>query len=105
MNNRDVRDVDLHEIVLARTSPQLAHSLDKGHALNVTNSTTQFNYANVGLLARVIDGDTRDPLDPFLNGIRDMRDDLYGFTQIVALALAFNDVLVNLASGDIVIAC
>jgi hypothetical protein len=97
--------VDLHEVVLARTSPQLAHSLDKGHALNVTNSTTQFNYADVGLLAGVIDGNARDPLDPFLNGIRDMGDDLYGFTQIVALAFALNDVLVNLASGDIVIAC
>lgn len=33
-----------------------------------------------------------------------MWDDLYGFTQVVALALAFDNVLVDLASGDVVVA-
>ena len=33
-----------------------------------------------------------------------MWDDLYGFTQIVALALALDNVLVDLASGDVVVA-
>jgi hypothetical protein len=32
-------------------------------------------------------------------------DDLHGFTQVVALAFALDDVLVNLARGDVVIAC
>ena len=32
-----------------------------------------------------------------------MGNDLYGFTQVVALALALDDVLVDLASGDVVI--
>jgi hypothetical protein len=31
-------------------------------------------------------------------------NDLYGFTQIVALALTLDDVLVDFASGDVVIA-
>lgn len=95
--------MNLHKVVLARTSPQLAHSLDERHALNVADSTSQLNYADIGLLARVIDGDARDLLDPILDGIGNVGDDLYGFTQVVALALALDDVLVDLASGDVVI--
>ena len=39
-----------------------------------------------------------------MNRIGDVWDDLYGFTQVVALALAFDNVLVDLASGDVVVA-
>jgi hypothetical protein len=39
-----------------------------------------------------------------LNRIGDVWNDLYGFTQIVALALTLDDVLVDFASGDVVIA-
>jgi len=39
-----------------------------------------------------------------LNRIGDVWDDLYGFTQVVALALALDNVLVDLASGDVVVA-
>lgn len=34
-----------------------------------------------------------------------MWDDLDGFTQVVALALALDNVLVDLARGDVVVAC
>lgn len=105
VNNRHIRDVNLHKVVLARASPELAHSLDEGHALNITHSTSQLDYADVRLFARVIDGYPRDFLDPVLNRIGDVWDDLNGFTQIVALALAFDDVLVDLAGGDVVVAC
>lgn len=39
-----------------------------------------------------------------MNRIGDVWDDLYGFTQVVALALALDNVLVDLASGDVVVA-
>jgi hypothetical protein len=104
VDNRDIGDVNLHEVVLARTSPELAHGLNKGHALDIAYGTSQLNYADVWLFARVIDGYPRDLLDPILNRIGDVWDDLYGFTQVVALALALDDVLVDLAGGDVVVA-
>jgi hypothetical protein len=102
--NRHIRDVDLHEVVLARSSPQLAHSLNEGHALNIAHCASQLNYADIGLLARVIDGYPRDLLDPVLNRIGNVWHDLYGFAQVVALALALDDVLVDLARRDVVVA-
>ena len=105
VNDGHIRDVDLHEIILARPSPQLAHSLDEGHALNITDRTSQLNYTDIGFLARVIDGYPRNLLDPVLNCIGNVRDDLHGLTQVVALALALDDMLVDFARRDVVIAC
>lgn len=51
VDDRNIRDVNLHEVVLARTSPELAHSLNKGHALNIAHGASQLDYADVGLLA------------------------------------------------------
>jgi hypothetical protein len=48
--------MNLHEVVLARTSPELAHSLNKRHALNIAYGTSQLDYADIRLLARVVDG-------------------------------------------------
>jgi len=104
MYDGHIRDVDLHEVVLARAPSQLAHGLDKRHALDVAHCASQLDYADIGLFARVIDRYPRHLFDPVLNRIGDVRNDLYGFTQIVSLALAFDDVLVNLASGDVVVA-
>lgn len=50
VNDRDIRDVNLHEVVLARTPPQLAHSLNEGHALDIAYGSSQLDYADVGLL-------------------------------------------------------
>lgn len=96
--------MDLHEVVLPRTSSQLAHRLDKGHALDIANGTTQLYYADIGLLARVIDRDACNPLDPLLDCICNVGDDLYGFTQVVALSLTLDNMLVDLARGNVVIA-
>lgn len=51
VDNRDIRDVNLHEVVSARTPPQLAHSLNEGHALDVAHGSSQLDYADVRLLA------------------------------------------------------
>jgi hypothetical protein len=104
MYNGHVGNVDLHEVVLARTSPQLTHSLNERHALDIAHCASQFDNADIGLLARVVDRYPRHFLDPVLDGIGNVGDDLHGFTQIVALALALNDVLVDLAGRDIVVA-
>lgn len=104
VDNGYVRNVDLQKVVLAGTSPQLRHGLNKGHALNIANGSSELDNADIRLLARVVDGYARHPLDPVLDRICDVRDDLHGFTQVVAPPLALNYMLVYLARRDVVLA-
>ena len=99
-----VRDVDLHEVVAAGAAPQLSQGLDKGHALHVADGAAKLDDAHVRLLARVVDGYAGNLLHPFLDGVGDVGDDLHRLAQVVALALALDDVLVDLAGGDVVVA-
>lgn len=105
INDRHVRDMDLQKVVPARTASELCHSLNERHALDITNGTTQLNYANIRLFVGIIDGYPGDPLDPILNRIRDVRDDLNGLTQVCPLPLLLDNVLVYLARSNIVVAC
>lgn len=104
MNDGHIRDMNLHEVVPARPSSQLTHSLDKRHALDITHGASQLNYAHIRLLARVIDGYPRHLLDPVLNRIGNVWHNLHRLAQIVALALALDNVAVDFARRDVVIA-
>lgn len=42
-------------------------------------------------------------LDPILNLVRNVRDDLNGLAEVVPLALFGNDLAVDLAGGDVVV--
>ena len=97
--------MDLHEVVLARSSPELSHGLNERHALDITNGTTELDYTNIRLFVRIVDGYPGDPLDPILNCIRDVRDDLNGLTQVCPLPLLLDNVLVYLARSNIVVSC
>lgn len=99
-----VRDVDLHEVVAARPPSKLSEGFHKRHALHIANSAAKLDDAHIWLLVGVVDGDAGNLLDPFLDGVGDVRDDLDRLAQVVALALALNDVLVDLAGGDVVVA-
>lgn len=103
-DDRHVGNVDLDKVALASLSLELAQSVDEGRTLNVTDGTTQLDDADIRLRLGLVDGDLGYPLNPFLNGIGDVRHDLDGLTEIVADALAVDDVLVDLSGGDVVIA-
>lgn len=47
--------------------------------------------ADIGLLVAVIDRDPRNTLYPVLNGIGDVRDDLNGPAEVVALPLSLKN--------------
>jgi hypothetical protein len=96
--------VDLHEVVLASPAAQLTHGLNEGHALDVADRATKLYYAHVWLLARVVYRYPRNPLDPFLDRIGDVWNDLHGLAKIVSASLALNDLLVDLASCNVVVA-
>lgn len=104
MDDGHVANVDLHEVVLASSPPQLAHSLDERHALDVTNCSSQLNDAHIRLLTSVINRYLGYLLYPFLNRVGNVRDNLYGLAEIVAFSLALDNVLVDFASCDVVVA-
>lgn len=104
MDDRHIRNVNLHKVVPARSPPKLSQSLDERHALHITDCATKLNDTHIRLLSRIINRYTRNLLDPFLNSICDVRDDLHSLAQVVALSLTLDDVLVDLAGRDVVVA-
>lgn len=104
LNDRNKRNMDLQEIVLSCPSLQLSHSLDKRRTLDISDSSSQLNNAHIRRLIGIIDGDACYTLDPILNRIGQMRHDLDSLSQVVTATLALNDVLVDLAGSDVVLA-
>jgi len=96
--------VNLHEVVPARSPSKLSESLHERHALHIADCATKLDDAHIGLLACVVDGYARNLLNPFLDRVCDVWDDLDRLAQVVALALALDDVLVDLAGGNVVVA-
>ena len=78
MNDWDIADVDLHEVVPASSYPQLSERFHERHTLDVTDSTSQLNDANIRLLSSVVDWDFCDPLNPVFDCFHDVRNDLNG---------------------------
>jgi hypothetical protein len=104
MYNRHIANMNLHEIIFPSSSPQLAHRLNERHALDISHRPAQFDYTHVRLLACIVHWYARHLLDPVLYRIGDVRHDLHGFAEIVAFALALDDMLVDLAGCDVVVA-
>lgn len=104
MNDRDQRDMDIQEVVLSGPSPQLSHRLNERRALNITNRTTQLNNTDIRLLVRIVNWNTSDTLDPILDCVRKMRNDLHSAAEVVTSSLLLNDMLIDLAGRDVVLA-
>jgi len=104
VNNWDVRDVNLHEVVLSSSDTQLSKSLHERHGLDVTNGTSKLDNADVRLLTSVVDWNFSDSLDPILNCLDNVWDNLYGMSEIVTTSLFVDDKLVDLAGCDVVVA-
>lgn len=96
--------VNLHKISFPSPSFQLTHGLDERSALNVANRPTQFDNANIWALICVIDGNPCNPLDPVLDCIRQVRHNLHRLPKVVATTFTLNDMLVYLASSNVVLA-
>lgn len=71
--------------------------------LNVTNSTSEFDDADVRLLVSVIDGNLGHTLNPVLNGVGEMRNNLHSLSKILTSSLSLNHVLVDLTGGNVVV--
>lgn len=104
LDDRDQRNVYLQEVALARSPPQLTHGLDEWGTLNISNGTTQLNDAHIRSLIRVINRLLRNLLDPILDCICEMWHDLNRLSQVGSCTFPLNDMLVYLASGNVVLA-
>lgn len=96
--------MNLQEIVLSSSSLQLSHSLNEGCTLNISHCASKLNNADIRCLIGIVDWDASHAFDPVLNRVGQMRYYLDSLSEIVAATLALNDVLVDLASGDVVLA-
>lgn len=103
IDHRYQGDVYLQKIVLPRPPPQLSHGFDERPALDVTHRPSKLDDANVGFFVRVVDRYPRDALDPVLNGIGQMGYHLNGPAEVISPSLALDDMLVDLAGGDVVL--
>lgn len=63
---------------------------------------TCLNNADIGFFARFIYANLADSSYPVLDGIGDVRYHLNGLAKVVAAALLFNDITVDLSGGDVV---
>lgn len=93
------------DVGLADTVLELLQCFQEDHALDVTHRAPQFDQTHVGRAFTAVHGDLRHSLNPVLDGVGNVRDDLDGFAEVVASSLSVDDLLVDLARGDVVVAC
>lgn len=96
--------MDLEEVIFSGPASQLTHRLNEGRALNISHGSAQLNDAHIRCLVRVVDRDACDALNPVLDRVRQVGDDLHGTSKVVAATLTLNDVLVDLSRRDVVLA-
>ncbi|KAH3669957.1 hypothetical protein OGATHE_002770 [Ogataea polymorpha] len=88
---------------MSNSELELSQGFNKGSRLNITNSSTQFNDTDIWFHSRGVNRNSGNTLNPVLDGISDMRNNLNSFTQVVSFSLLLNHSRVNLACGDIVV--
>lgn len=83
----DEGDVNDAEVVGANAELELAESLDEGHALNVADGAAELDDANVGLAVHAVGRGLADALEPILDLVDHVGDDLDRLAQVVTTAL------------------
>lgn len=104
LNDWHERDVNLEEVVLSCSASKLAHGLNKWCRLNIADGSSKLDNADVWSLVGVVHWDLGDALDPVLDRVGQVWHDLDGAAEVVAATLLLDDVLVDLASCDVVLA-
>lgn len=92
----------LQKIVLPCSPSQLPHCLDEWPTLDIPYRSPKLDNADIRLFVRIIHRYLCHSLNPILNCVGKMGHHLHSTTKVVALSLALDHVLVDLAGGDIV---
>lgn len=75
------------KILMSNPELELAHGLDKGGALNIPDSSAEFNDANIGHLIGLISGKECNPFNPFLDRVGHVGHNLNGLAEVISPAL------------------
>ena len=94
-NVREVGDVDVKDVVTAGVVAHLADRLEEWLALDVADRPADLDDYHFG---PTLFGEVEHAL---LDGVGDVRDDLNRAAQELTLALASDDITVNLPGGDV----
>ena len=89
---------------MADAELELTQRLDKRRRFNVTHRAAQLDNAHVRRLAALINRQRCHTLNPVLNGISQVRHNLHRLTEVVTATLLLDDLSVDLACGDIIVA-
>ena len=95
-DERQQRQVDVDRVVARQVVAELADRLEERQALDVAHGAADLAQHEIVALVALA--------DEFLDGVGDMRDDLDGGAEIVAAPFLGEDVLIDAAGGDVVLA-
>ena len=70
------RNMNEGKVVVADLELEPAHRLNEWSRLDVAYSASQLNHTNIRFLARLIHWNLGDAIDPILNRVRNVREDL-----------------------------
>ena len=94
---RDEGEMDEHGIFAAQFLAHLADGFEKRQGLDIADGAADFDDGDVGAVGRNL-------AHGVLDLVGHVRDDLHGLAEVVAAALLENDLLVDAAGGEVVIA-
>ena len=92
----DQRDVDEDGVVAAEVLAHLADGFEEGKRLDVADGAADLDDGDVAVRGDLAHG--------VLDLVGDVRDDLDGLAEVVAAALLGDDLLVDAAGGEVVVA-
>jgi hypothetical protein len=92
---RHQRQVQVHRALAPELDAELADGLQEGHGLDVADRAADLHQADLGAL-----GALAHALDDLVG---DVRDYLHGAAEVIAAALLADDVVVDLAGGEIAV--
>lgn len=100
--SRNQRHVHKHDVLFADLELELANSLQKQHAFNVSDCAADLNQTNLRLLTGPIHRNLTDLAQPLHHQICSMWHNLDSFTEVVARPLLRNHLMVDFAGCDVV---
>ena len=95
LDHRHERHVQVEHVVAAELRAQLADGLEERQALDVADRAADLDEHDVDVARG------RDAQDAALDLVRDVRDHLHGRAEVLALALAADDGVVDAAGGRV----
>ena len=77
------------DVLSADPELELTQGFHVGCRFNVADRSTKFDDAGVRRIAAAVGWTSGHVFDPILDSVRDVRDDLYGFSKVVAATFGF----------------